>query len=106
MSESENNSIMQLMELENDFKLEAVNTSYDLANGYIKIGLTNDEKCQMSNVIQHSPEMFATSSMANAYIAKFPDGINHTLASLKQGGFMNKKKKKMVNLVELHLCIL
>lgn len=94
MSESENNSIMQLMELENDFKLEAVNTLYDLANGYIKIGLTNDQKCQMSNVIQHLPEMFATSSMANAYIAKFPDGINRTLASLKQGGFMSFWKKE------------
>lgn len=94
MSESENNSIMQLIESENNFKLETVNTPYDLANGYIKIGLTNDQKCQMSNVIRHLPEMFAASSMANAYIAKFPDGINHTLASLNQGGFMSFWKKE------------
>lgn len=88
------NKIIQMMSTENDFELEPIESPYNFDNGYIKVGLTENQKSQISVAVQHLPEMLAANSMANAYIAKFPDGINHTLTSLKQGGVMGSWKRE------------
>lgn len=85
MSESNDNTI-QMISLQNDFQLEPIKREVNFDKGYIKVSLTNDQKKQISAAIQHIPSVVASGTMTNAYIVKFPDGINHTLMALKQGG--------------------
>jgi hypothetical protein len=85
MNESSDNTI-QMMTLQNDFQLEPVKQEVNFDRGFTKISLTNNQKKQISAALQHMPTAVASSTMANAYILRFPDGIEHTLMSLKQGG--------------------
>jgi hypothetical protein len=85
MNESSDNTI-QMMTLQNDFQLEPVKQEVNFDRGFTKISLTNNQKKQISAALQHMPTAVASSTMANAYILRFPDGIDHTLMSLKQGG--------------------
>ena len=85
MSESNDNTI-QMISLQNDFQLEPIKREVNFDKGYIKVSLTNDQKKQISAAIQHIPSVVASGTMTNEYIVKFPDGINHTLMALKQGG--------------------
>jgi len=85
MSESNDNTI-QMISLQNDFQLEPIKREVNFDKGYIRVSLTNDQKKQISAAIQHIPSAVASGTMTNAYIVKFPDGINHTLMTLKQGG--------------------
>lgn len=85
MSES-NDNIIQMMALQNDFQLEPVKREVDFERGFTKVSLTSNQKKQISAALQHVPGAAASGGMANAYVAKFPDGINHTLMTLKQGG--------------------
>ena len=85
MSESNDNTI-QMISLQNNFQLEPIKREVNFDKGYIKVSLTNDQKKQISAAIQHIPSAVASGTMTNAYIVKFPDGINHTLMTLKQGG--------------------
>lgn len=88
MNESSDNTI-QMMTLQNDFQLEPVKQEVNFDRGFTKISLTNNQKKQISAALQHMPTAVASSTMANAYILRFPDGIEHTLMSLKQGGVSN-----------------
>jgi hypothetical protein len=85
MNESSDNTI-QMMTLQNDFQLEPVKQEVNFDRGFTKISLTNNQKKQISAALQHMPTAVASSTMANAYILRFPDGIDNTLMSLKQGG--------------------
>lgn len=85
MSES-NDNVIQMMALREDFQLEPIKREVDFDRGFTKISLTNNQKKQISAAIQHVPGAVASGAMTNAYIARFPDGINHTLMTLKQGG--------------------
>lgn len=85
MNESNNNAI-QMMTLQNDFQLEPLKQEVNFDRGFTKILLTNNQKKQISAALQHMPTAVASSTMTNAYILRFPDGINHTLMSLRQGG--------------------
>lgn len=85
MNESSDNTI-QMLTLQNDFQLEPVKREINFDRGFTKISLTNNQKKQISAALQHIPTAVASSTMANAYILRFPDGIDHTLMSLKQGG--------------------
>lgn len=85
MSESNDNSI-QMISLQNDFQLEPIKREVNFDKGYVRVSLTNNQKKQISAALQHVPSVVASGTMTNAYIVKFPDGINHTLMTLKQGG--------------------
>lgn len=85
MNESSDNTI-QMLTLQNDFQLEPVKQEINFDRGFTKISLTNNQKKQISAALQHIPTAVASSTMTNAYILRFPDGIDHTLMSLKQGG--------------------
>lgn len=43
----------------------------------------------LSSLVHNIPSVVAANSLANAYAVKFPDGIQHTLVKLKQGGYMS-----------------
>lgn len=81
-----NDNTMQMMTLQNDFQLEPVKQEINFDRGFTKISLTNNQKKQISAALQHIPTAVASNTMTNAYILRFPDGIDHTLMSLKQGG--------------------
>lgn len=89
---NEIDNVISVMASQNDFQLEPIEQVINFDQGYKKICLTNEQKKQMSMALQHLPELTASARMANAYVAKFPDGINHTLISLKQGGVMSSFK--------------
>ncbi|MCC8047508.1 MAG: hypothetical protein LIO52_00235 [Oscillospiraceae bacterium] len=54
-----------------------------------KLHLTSEQKASVSALIQQAPAIAAIGATAgsNLYVLKFPDGIQHTLMSLRQGGF-------------------
>ena len=83
------NKVISFLTDRNDFQLEPVQDKIDFNNEYTKIKLTKNQKSQISMAVQHIPEIMASESMCDAYILTFPDGINHSLVSLKQGGFMS-----------------
>lgn len=51
-----------------------------------KLPLTPTQQMQISALVQHIPGVMATGTMAQAYIATFPQGLPHTLVALQQGG--------------------
>jgi hypothetical protein len=90
ISMSEEHDIISMLPLEHDFEIEPVQKDIDFEKGYTKVRLTKNQKMQISAATQQLPGLAAGMSMTNAYVARFPDGINHTLVSLKsQGGSMS-----------------
>lgn len=52
-----------------------------------KLNLDPETKMQLSNLFSHALPMYANHVYADAYRVSFPEGLPHTLMSLKQGGF-------------------
>lgn len=63
------------------------NVGYGDEKHFNRLNLTEEQKTQISELLQHIPTAAAAGTMAGAYTVKFPKGLPHTLISLKQGGF-------------------
>lgn len=61
--------------------------NFDDKNRYTKLELTPAQKIHISTLAQQLPQAMAAGTMTQAYIAKFPEGLPHTLTALRQGGF-------------------
>lgn len=54
---------------------------------YEQMPLSSLEKMQFSSLLSQVPSALAASSMSGMYRVVFPDGLQHSLTALKQGGF-------------------
>ena len=80
---------LSLLEQMGQFELVPSDTVYDFEDKsrFTKLSLSEAQKIHLSAAYQHFPSMVAAGTMAQAYIARFPEGLPHTLTALKQGGF-------------------
>lgn len=71
------------------FELVPSDKEYDFEDKsrFTKLSLSEAQKMHLSAAYQHFPTMAAAGTLAQAYIARFPEGLPHTLTALKQGGF-------------------
>ena len=87
-AESDQTNLSELEQL-GQFELVPSDKVYDFEDKsrFTKISLSEPQKMHISAAYQHLPAMAATGTLAQAYVARFPEGLPHTLTSLKQGGF-------------------
>lgn len=80
---------LSLLEQMGEFELVPSDTVYDFEDKsrFTKLSLSEAQKIHLSAAYQHFPSLVAAGTMAQAYIARFPEGLPHTLTALKQGGF-------------------
>lgn len=53
---------------------------------YTKLDLAPAQKIQISGLLQQLPQAAAAGAMTQMYVARFPEGLPHTLTALRQGG--------------------
>lgn len=53
---------------------------------FTKLELTAGQKMQINALLGELPSLTAGATLAKAYVARFPDGLPHTLMQLRQGG--------------------
>ena len=53
---------------------------------YTKLNLAPAQKIQISGLLQQLPQAAAAGAMTQMYVARFPEGLPHTLTALRQGG--------------------
>lgn len=77
-----------MLKSNNDFDIIACDENVNLCdiNHFKKLDLSSAQKAQISALVQHMPNIMAAGTMAQAYVARFPQGLPHTLTTLKQGG--------------------
>ena len=56
-------------------------------NRYKKLEVSNEQKMQISLLIQQIPQLLAADKLSNVYKVSFPKGLPHILTALKQGGY-------------------
>lgn len=80
---------LKLMEQSANFEIVPCEMNYDFEDKsrFCKLSLTSAQKMQMSGLVQQLPNAASTATIAQAYVAKFPEGLPHTLTALKQGGY-------------------
>ena len=52
-----------------------------------KLETTPEQMARVNVLLGYVPSTLASGTLANAYIAKFPEGLPHALTQLKQGGY-------------------
>lgn len=87
--ETSDNNALSLMGQNAKFQIVPCDMSYDFEDKsrFHKLSLTSAQKMQMSGLVQQLPGAASAATMAQAYVAKFPEGLPHTLTTLKQGGY-------------------
>lgn len=80
---------MAIMSQTAGFEIVPCEMVYDFEDKtrFHKLQLTSGQKMQMSGLMQQIPGVVSATTISKAYIAKFPEGLPHTLTALKQGGF-------------------
>ena len=58
------------------------------SNEYKKLNISDSQKSQMSMFTGELPNLLASDILEKAYVVRFPDGLDHALAPLKNGGYM------------------
>ena len=71
------------------FELIPCDSAYDFEDKsrFTKLSPSEAQKMHLSAAYQHLPSMMAAGTLAQAYIARFPEGLPHTLTALRQGGY-------------------
>ena len=87
--EMTNPNPMEIMAQSADFEITPCERNYDFEDKarFLKLNLTSGQKMQMSGLMQQIPNAMSAATIAKAYVAKFPEGLPHTLTALKQGGY-------------------
>ena len=82
------NEILQTLKTDACFEIEPFKNDIDFENSsrFTKLKLSSEQKIHFSALAQGVLPAVATGVMANSYIVRFPEGLPHTLTSLKQGG--------------------
>ena len=86
------------------FEIEPIDKKIDFDGGCIPLKVNPDQKKQISALIQGIPSLVAAETLAETYVVKFPDGLQHSLVALHQGGFstMYKEGEKFAGSASLY----
>ena len=84
-----NPEALSLLEQMGQFELTPCDSAQDFEDKsrFTKLSLSEAQKMHLSAAYQHLPAMTAAGTLAQAYIARFPQGLPHTLTALGQGGY-------------------
>lgn len=84
-----NPEALSLLEQMGQFELTPCDSAQDFEDKsrFTKLSLSEAQKMHLSAAYQHLPAMMAAGTLAQAYIARFPQGLPHTLTELGQGGY-------------------
>lgn len=77
------NSITEIQDIGN-FKVSPFEAKLD--DTFVKLKLNKAEQMHISSALSQLPQAIASGAMSNMYYLSFPDGIQHTLMNLSQGG--------------------
>ncbi|MDE6014632.1 MAG: hypothetical protein K2H41_02865 [Acetatifactor sp.] len=82
-------TFLQNFQEQHGFKITPCQSNLENSDreGFKMLRLTPEQKMQISELLQHVPAVAATGAMAGAYTVSFPQGLPHTLMTLKRGGF-------------------
>ena len=80
---------LQMMETQGAFEIVPCEGVMDFEdkNRFTKLKLNAAQKSHVSAMLQQMPSAMSAAALSQAYIAKFPEGLPHTLTALRQGGF-------------------
>lgn len=84
---NEQETSLQEIKSYGDFEIKPIEKKIDFSKGYTQLKMSRDQKKHMSVLVQNIPSLVAAGTLAETYVAVFPDGLHHTLMSLGQGGF-------------------
>ena len=81
-------SIIQRLQQDASFQVEPCRTPVDLGdkNRFEPLTLSSEQKIHLSALMANVPSAAAAAAMSGAYTVTFPQGLPHTLLSLKAGG--------------------
>lgn len=83
-----NKNDLNMMQKMGGFEIKPIDGGIGiLGNQLKKIDLSEEQKIQLSSLLQYIPSAMSSSALAQAYTIKFPRGLPHTLMRLKSGGF-------------------
>lgn len=82
-----NSNTIREIEAIGNFQIEPLRETVNFDKGYTQLKLSNQQKWQISALIQSLPSLAATGMLEQAYVVKFPNGLPHSLTALKQGGY-------------------
>lgn len=74
------------LEKAGNFQIQEAPNNLNLSE-MTKLSLTEDERMQLSNLIQSMPVVIGTAASSKLYTVKFPKGVPHTLTKFKKGGY-------------------
>ena len=77
----------QMIENIGNFEIVPQNDKIDFEHGFTKLEINPDKKKQVSALVQHIPSVMAAGTLAQSYVARFPEGLPHVLTKLNQGGY-------------------
>lgn len=74
------------LETISNFTVMPYDISSMVPSQYTELELSKSQKSQLAMIQSSLPEVAENAVTINSYIAKFPDGLPHTMVKLKQGG--------------------
>lgn len=95
---------IQEIEAIGNFQIEPIKENINFDKGYTQLKLNQQQKGQMSALMQSIPSLAATSMLGKSYVVKFPNGLPHSLTALNQGGLgsMIQENGKFVGSASLY----
>ena len=99
--------VFNLMKAGATFSLDPCDSSVDLTDSrkFMRLPMNDEQRLQLSVLMQQLPQAMAAGTLANAYIARLPKGLPHTLSRLKRGGYFTALRGeggRFVGSAELH----
>lgn len=84
-----NEKVMHELEACAAFEITPCESVFDFSDSsrFTKLTLTPAQKLHISALTQYIPSAIASGVMSQSYMAKFPEGLPHTLTALSQGGY-------------------
>lgn len=82
----EEDSFFDSMKRDVGFDITPANVDLEDSRRFTKLEISPAQQMHISALVQNAPAAIAEGATAQAYFAKFPEGLPHTLVNLKQGG--------------------
>lgn len=83
-----NAEVLSVLKREGNFDITPLNEQVNLADTsqFTKIKMSPSEVSHVGALMSQMPSAFTSGAMSNLYTVRFPQGMPHTLTTLKQGG--------------------
>lgn len=99
-----NKEQFEMMKSVGNFNIEPCSEQITQEQGLVRLDMDKDRKKQVSAFMQYLPSIMATTTLAQSYTVRFPEGLPHVLTSLHQGGLstMIQDQGKFVGTASLY----